>query len=101
MICLTGHIASQNTIIKEQSNDSRVSNIYQRPRCGTTRPGGDSISQGDDHIRNIKKSIKNTFPNVSEPVTATAEELNKVTDFAATGNGVFASCKTTAVVRYS
>ena len=55
--------------------------------------GGDSISQGDDHIRNIKKSIKNTFPNVSEPVTATAEELNKVTNFAATGNGVFASCK--------
>ena len=55
--------------------------------------GGDSISQGDDHIRNIKKSIKNTFPNVSEPVTATAEEINKISDFAATGNGVFASCK--------
>ena len=33
--------------------------------------GGDSISEGDDHIRNIKKSIKNTFPNVNEPVTAT------------------------------
>lgn len=55
--------------------------------------GGDSISQGDDHIRNIKKSIKNTFPNVTEPVTATAEELNKMTGFAATGNGVFCSCK--------
>ena len=55
--------------------------------------GGDSISEGDDHIRNIKKSIKNTFPNVNEPVTATAEDLNKMTDFAATGNGVFASCK--------
>ena len=52
--------------------------------------GGDSISQGDDHIRSIKKSIKNTFPNVSEPVTATAEEINKISDFAATGNGVFA-----------
>lgn len=55
--------------------------------------GGDSISQGDDHIRNIKKSIKNTFPNVSEPVTATAEEINKISDFAASGNGVFASMK--------
>lgn len=55
--------------------------------------GGDSISQGDDHIRNIKKSLKNTFPNVSEPVTATADEINRITDFAATGNGVFASCK--------
>ncbi len=55
--------------------------------------GGDSISEGDDHIRNIKKSIKNTFPNVSEPVTATAEEINRISDFAASGNGVFASCK--------
>ena len=55
--------------------------------------GGDSISEGDDHIRNIKKSLKNTFPNVSEPVTATAEEINKISNFAATGNGVFASLK--------
>ena len=56
--------------------------------------GGDSISEGDDHIRNIKKSIKNTFPNVSEPVTVTADDLNKVSDFVAGGNGIFASCKT-------
>ena len=55
--------------------------------------GGDSISEGDNHIRNIKKSIKNTFPNISEPVTATADEINRVSDFAKTGNGVFASCK--------
>ena len=55
--------------------------------------GGDSISEGDDHIRNIKKSIKNTFPNVSEPVTATAAEINRISDFAAGGNGVFASLK--------
>ena len=55
--------------------------------------GGDSISEGDDHIRNIKKSIKNTFPNVNEPVTVTAEEINKIGDFTKNGNGVFASCK--------
>jgi hypothetical protein len=55
--------------------------------------GGDSISEGDDHIRNIKKSIKNTFPNVNEPVVATSEDLNKMVDFASGGNGVFASLK--------
>jgi len=55
--------------------------------------GGDSISEGDDHIRNIKRSIKNTFPNVNQAVTATAEDLNKISDFANNGNGVFASCK--------
>jgi hypothetical protein len=55
--------------------------------------GGDSISEGDDHLRNIKRAIKNTFPNITDPVTATAEDLNKMTDFASTGNGVFASLK--------
>ena len=39
--------------------------------------GGDSISQGDDHIRNTLSRLKNTFPNVSEPVTATAESLTR------------------------
>jgi len=55
--------------------------------------GGDSIAEGDDHIRNIKRSLKNTFPNINDPVTATAEDLNKLSDFVQTGNGVFASCK--------
>ena len=55
--------------------------------------GGDSISEGDDHIRNIKRSLKNTFPNINDPVTATAEDLNRMSNFANTGNGVFASCK--------
>ncbi len=55
--------------------------------------GGDSISEGDDHIRNIKRSLKNTFPNVNKPVTVSADDLNKLTDFASGGNGVFASCK--------
>jgi hypothetical protein len=55
--------------------------------------GGDSISEGDDHIRNIKRAIKNTFPNITDPVTATQDEINKLSDFVRTGNGVFASCK--------
>jgi hypothetical protein len=55
--------------------------------------GGDSISEGDDHIRNIKRAIKNTFPNITDPVTATQDDLNKLSDFVKTGNGVFASLK--------
>lgn len=47
--------------------------------------GGDSISEGDDHVRNIKKAIKNTFPNISEPVTLTAEELNSLKNLANNG----------------
>ena len=38
--------------------------------------GSDRISQGDDHIRNIKKSIKQTFPNIDGEVSATDEEIN-------------------------
>jgi hypothetical protein len=55
--------------------------------------GGDSIAEGDDHIRNIKKAIQATFPNINEAVTTTAEDLNKLSDFVSGGNGVFASCK--------
>ena len=38
--------------------------------------GGDSIAEGDDHIRNVKKGIKSTFPNVTGEVTATQAQLN-------------------------
>jgi hypothetical protein len=38
--------------------------------------GGDSIAEGDDHIRNVKKGIKATFPNVTGAVTATQAQLN-------------------------
>lgn len=36
----------------------------------------DPISQADDHIRLIKDVIKNSFPNVSGPVTATHSQLS-------------------------
>lgn len=47
---------------------------------------GDNKAEGDDHIRNIKKALKNTFPNVDKPITRTADQLNveplpKVTDY--------------------
>src|SRR3990172_5904442 len=38
----------------------------------------DPRSEGDDHIRLLKTTIKNTFPNVNAAVTPTDEELNFV-----------------------
>ena len=36
----------------------------------------DGLAQADDHIRLIKSTIKNTFPNVTGAVTATQAQLN-------------------------
>jgi hypothetical protein len=40
--------------------------------------GTDAKSAGDDHIRLVKSTIKNTFPNVAGAVTPTHTELNYV-----------------------
>ena len=45
--------------------------------------GGESISEGDDHLRAIKGAVKGTFPNVMGQVTATHSDLNKVSDLVA------------------
>lgn len=37
---------------------------------------GDPISQGDNHLRNIKTALKNDLPGITGPVTATQAELN-------------------------
>lgn len=36
----------------------------------------DTVSQADDHLRLIKSVLKNTFPNLNAPVTATPAQLN-------------------------
>ena len=38
----------------------------------------DVKGQGDDHIRNIKKAIKASFPNINAAITADPAELNKL-----------------------
>lgn len=38
--------------------------------------GSDPKSQGDDHIRLIKATIQNTFPNIEQVVSASHSELN-------------------------
>lgn len=40
--------------------------------------GGESISEGDDHLRAIKTAVTQSFPNVNAPVTATPSDLNSV-----------------------
>ena len=40
----------------------------------------DPVSQGDDHIKLLKSTIKTTFPNVTGAVTTTHTELNFLND---------------------
>ena len=43
----------------------------------TTNPAStDGLAQADDHIRLLKITLKNTFPNLTGPVTATQTDLN-------------------------
>ncbi|MDA3806964.1 MAG: hypothetical protein PF440_03535 [Thiomicrorhabdus sp.] len=42
----------------------------------TNPTASDPKSEGDDHIRLLKSTVKATFPNVTEAVTATQAELN-------------------------
>jgi microcystin-dependent protein len=46
----------------------------------TSNPtGADAKGQGDDHIRLIKSTLKNTFPNITGVVTATQAQINALT----------------------
>lgn len=51
----------------------------------TTNPVGatDSKGQGDDHLRLIKSTIKNTFPNITGAMTLTHTQLNDAAQKAA------------------
>ena len=51
----------------------------------TTNPTGTAPrSQGDDHIRLVKSTIRSTFPNVSGAMTATHTELNTIDGYTGT-----------------
>jgi hypothetical protein len=55
----------------------------------TNTTSSDLASQGDDHLRLIKSTIKSTFPNINGAVTLTDEQLN----LALYSNGGIASLK--------
>lgn len=44
----------------------------------------DPKSQGDNHLRFVKRTLVNTFPNITGPVTATQAELNALDGITAT-----------------
>ena len=43
----------------------------------------DSLADCDSHLRNIKRSLQTTFPNVTGPVTVSHSDLNGTTNIAA------------------
>ena len=50
----------------------------------TQPPGTDNFSEGDDHLRNFKKSVQDSLPNIAGAMTATHTELNNLDGY--TGN---------------
>lgn len=50
--------------------------VYINGLVPTNPTGTDGRAQGDDHIRLLKKTIRNTFPNINGPVTANQEQIN-------------------------
>lgn len=57
---------------------SLESSTYINGLVAANPTGADPQSQGDDHIRLLKSTIKSTFPNISGAVTPTHTELNFV-----------------------
>lgn len=49
----------------------------------TNPTGSDALAFADDHLRLIKTTVKNTFPNISGAVTKTHTEINTAVDQAA------------------
>jgi hypothetical protein len=70
-----------------------VENVTYISSLDPTAPaGGDSISEGDDHIRNIKKALTGSFPNVDGPVDLSTAEFALLKSSLSNG-GIVASCK--------
>lgn len=49
---------------------------YISDLVATNPPGTDDRSTADDHIRLIKSTLQNTFPNINGAMNASEEELN-------------------------
>lgn len=49
---------------------------YINGLVATNPAGGDAIAQADDHLRLIKSTIKNTFPNITGAVSVSHTDLN-------------------------
>lgn len=49
--------------------------------------GTDLIKEGDDHIRMVKATLKNTFPRINSTVTISSDKLNAIDSSLAVDNG--------------
>ena len=58
--------------------------IYINSLVSTNPTGSDAKSAGDDHLRLIKSTLKNTFPNIDAAITADEDELNLMDGVTAT-----------------
>jgi hypothetical protein len=62
--------------------------VYISDLVATNPLSSDLASTADDHIRLLKSTIKTTFPNINNAVTATDEQLNAtITNIAANPTG--------------
>lgn len=52
---------------------------YISQLVATNPTSTDPKSQGDDHIRLVKSTLQNTFPNITGAVTVTQSDINSVT----------------------
>ncbi len=57
---------------------------YISDLVATNPTGSDPLAFADDHLRLVKSTIKNTFPNISGAVTKTHTQINTAVDQAGT-----------------
>lgn len=62
---------------------------YISDLVATNPTSSDATSQGDDHLRLLKSTIKATFPNITGAVTATHTQLNTVPNLAPIASPTF------------
>lgn len=58
--------------LEDLTGNQTINNMNEAWPLGTDLPDA-----GDDHLRGIKNAVKNTFPNITGPVTLTDAELNR------------------------
>lgn len=67
---------------------------YISDLVATNPTSSDPKSQGDDHLRLIKSTLQNTFPNVKGAVTPTQSELNALVGATTTGASIKVTTQT-------
>jgi hypothetical protein len=67
---------------------------YPSDLDSTAPAAGDLKAEGDDHLRNIKRVLKTTLPNVSGAITPTHTQINTIPDLAPKASPAFTGTPT-------